>query len=84
MDTLLYSIAGLMALIAVSFFFTYVGIRRNRKVASRIASVYKAAQSVPERLLFTAHDPVINLSPVTNSTRIRKTYRVQPPDRTIR
>lgn len=60
MNTLLFSIAGIVALIAISAFFNYLGMRKNDKLAQRIALIRKAAMLAPENLLETPHKPGVN------------------------
>lgn len=61
MNTLLYSLLGIFALIAISGLFNYMGTRKNDKIAKRIKAIRDAAQLAPEQLLFKAKNPDLHL-----------------------
>lgn len=62
MNTLLYSLLGILALVAISVLFSYLGTRKNNKMEKRIKAIRDAARLAPEQLLFTAKNPELNLN----------------------
>ncbi len=69
MNTLIFSIAGILALIAISAFFNYLEIRKNDKLAQRIASIRKAAALVPKSLLHSVRKSGIDFLPTSAKAR---------------
>jgi len=78
MSTVLYSLTGIFALIAISFFITYLGTRKNDKIALRLASIRKAVALTPDRLLFVPHKPGVQFLAATEKVRNRKINGMTP------
>lgn len=84
MFTLLYSLAGIAALISISALFNFLGIRRNNKIAKRLAAIRNACVLAPGVLLNAPSKPHAVLVPVDHIKRnwkvdpIRKTYGTFP------